>query len=98
MGEICTTGLWVDTETNQVVDSEPVEGHLLVPKGAEMTPNVKDQVERARARAPRSVAAETVEADESTERSDDAAPETSSVEGAAETAAATGRTGAARKR
>lgn len=40
------TGVWVDTQTDQVVTSAPVEGVQLVPPGGELTPAVKATIER----------------------------------------------------
>lgn len=47
--EICTTGLWVDTQAGEVVDSPPVEGHLLAAPGSVLTAAKRDQIKRAAA-------------------------------------------------
>lgn len=63
MSEICTSGLWVDKRTGRVVDSQPVEGHLLVSPGGRFTPEVRTAVDRAQRSAPPEVTADpTVEA------------------------------------
>jgi hypothetical protein len=53
--EICSSGLWVDNETHQVVEKEPSGpegGRLLVAPGGVITPNVKVDIDMARAAAP----------------------------------------------
>lgn len=49
---ICTTGMWVDTQTGQVVDTQPAEGRLLVAPGGVVTADVQSAIDRARASAP----------------------------------------------
>lgn len=94
--EISTTGKWVDPE-GRVVDSEPVEGRLLVAPGTSITPDIRAAIERAEAEAPAPVEGNKGDADE--DRADgDVDTETASQADASETAAKTGRTGTARKR
>lgn len=50
--EVCETGLWVDDETGQVVDSPPLTGRQLVPPGGVMRKDRARAVEAARAAAP----------------------------------------------
>lgn len=42
------TGIWVDTQTGQVVTEEPEQGKQLVPPGGEVDQRVRDDVEAAR--------------------------------------------------
>lgn len=49
---VCTTGLWVDTKTGQVVESRPEEGIQLCPPGGELSPDVKLNIDMAREAAP----------------------------------------------
>lgn len=44
-------GLWIDTRTNKVVDSEPVEGRLLVAPDGEITAAVQAVIDAAKAAA-----------------------------------------------
>lgn len=96
--EISTTGKWVDSD-GRVVESEPVEGRLLVAPGTSITPDIRAAIERAEAEAPAAPADDSTDKSESTDRADeDDNTETTSQADASETAAKTGRTGTARKR
>lgn len=80
--EISKTGKWL-TSDGRVVDSEPVEGRLLVAPGTPITPHVKLMIDRAVAAAP---------------PMDDPEPVGVNPETAPETSAETGRTGKPRQR
>jgi hypothetical protein len=45
---ISRTGVWVDTETGHVVESEPEQGKLLVPPGGEIDQRVRDDIAAAK--------------------------------------------------
>lgn len=45
---ISETGVWVDTATGKVVDSEPEAGRLLVPLGGEVDQRVLDDIAAAK--------------------------------------------------
>ena len=45
---ISQTGVWVDTETGKVVESEPEQGKLLVPPGGELDQRVRDDIAAAK--------------------------------------------------
>jgi hypothetical protein len=96
--EISTTGKWVDQD-GRVVDSEPVEGRVLVAPGTPITPDIRAAIDRAEAEAPAAPVEETSDAaDEEEKDRGDGDIETTSQADASETAAKTGRTGTARKR
>lgn len=46
---VSETGKWIDSQTGKLVDSEPVEGFQVVPKGGTITPDVQAQIDRAEA-------------------------------------------------
>lgn len=60
MPELSNTGKWIDTETGQVVDSQPAEGRLLVAPGGVVTPDVQRSIDLAN-EAAGPVKADTVE-------------------------------------
>jgi hypothetical protein len=97
---ISTTGKWVDSD-GRVVDSEPVEGRVLVAPGTPITPDIRAAIERAEAEAPQAPVEESADADDAEDQAagkgDKAQVETASKASAPETAAKTGRTGPARK-
>lgn len=39
------SGVWVDSQTGKIVESEPVEGYQIVPKGGEITPDIERQID-----------------------------------------------------
>ena len=45
---ISQTGVWIDTETGQVVESEPEQGKLLVPPGGEIDQRIRDDIAAAK--------------------------------------------------
>lgn len=49
------TGVWVDLDSGEVVDSPPRKGVQLVPKGGELRPDRKAAIEAAKASAPQVV-------------------------------------------
>jgi hypothetical protein len=90
MGDgISTTGKW-QTSDGRIVDSEPVEGRLLVAPGTPITPDVKAAIDRAGAAAPKT----DEPAVEDEQASDGPESETATVSSDVETASRPG----ARKR
>jgi len=82
---VSSTGVWVDTQTGQVVESEPVEGKLLVPPGGEIDQRIRDDIDSAK------LAAGPVPVDDDVaEKGDDESDET---ETSAETEPAPARRG-----
>lgn len=57
--EVSKNGVWVDTKTGKVVESQPEEGIQLVAPGATVTPDVAAQI--AAARRPASKSSEPVD-------------------------------------
>lgn len=46
---ISKTGVWVDLDTDQVVEAEPVHGKLLVAPGGEVNQSIVDDIAAAKA-------------------------------------------------
>lgn len=46
--EVSKSGVWIDSKTGKLVESEPVEGVQLVPKGGVITPDAARQIEYLR--------------------------------------------------
>jgi len=46
---VSKSGIWVDSKTGKVVESEPEQGFQMVPKGGEITPLVQSQLDQLRA-------------------------------------------------
>lgn len=45
---VSKSGIWVDSTTGKVVESEPEQGFQMVPKGGEITPLVQSQLDQLR--------------------------------------------------
>jgi len=43
---VSKTGMWIDSKTGKVVESEPEQGYLLVTKGGEVSPLVQRQLDQ----------------------------------------------------
>lgn len=68
---ISQTGVWVDTQTGQVVESEPEEGKMLVPPGGEVDQRIQDDIDAARAAAPPVDESDVIDEDEADETADE---------------------------
>lgn len=48
-GEVSKSGVFIDTKSGKVVESQPEEGIQLVPPGGVVTPNAEAQIKAAKA-------------------------------------------------
>lgn len=49
MSETSKSGVWIDTKSDKIVESQPEEGIQLVAPGGPVTPEIAKRIERERA-------------------------------------------------